>query len=231
MTVRSHVTLGPGARKRAPGRSSRLMMAPRVSVLGSGAYSRFVGAMKVVLPLLAAGLVGLVLAWPHLKAKDLRFRIGFSALQAKATEDPNMLNPRYQGIDKDNQPFTVTADVAFNAAPNSPRVELEMPKADITLKDGSWLVLSAETGLYGREALILDLAGRVNLYHDSGYEFRTEKARVELEKGIAHGTDPVHGEGPFGNVDSQGFRILEKGRTVIFTGRTKLVLRPGAESR
>jgi lipopolysaccharide export system protein LptC len=229
----TQVTLGPGARPPYPPRrrAHGLTMTPRARARSSDAYSHFVGAMKVVLPLLAAGLVALVLAWPHLKAKDLRFRIGFSALQAKVTEEPSMLNPRYQGVDKDKQPFTITADLAHNVVPSSAKVELEMPKADITLKDGSWLVLSAETGVYGRESQTLELFGRVNLYHDSGYEVRTEKAKIELDRGAAHGNALVHGEGPFGNIDAEGFRIIDKGRTIFFLGKSRLVLHPGTEVR
>lgn len=213
-----------------------LMAGPRAAPAGwsmrarrgkSSVYSRFVHAMKVLLPMVAIVLIAVILAWPHLRTKDVRFRIGFSALKAGAAEETNMVNPRYVGADKDKQPFTVTADLARNAVQSAAVVELEMPKADITLKDGTWLVLTAEQGVYGRATQVLDLSGAVNLFHDQGYEFKTQKARIELEKGMASGDQPVRAQGPFGELEAEGFRIVDKGDTIYFLGRSKAILLPG----
>ncbi|MEK9673257.1 MAG: LPS export ABC transporter periplasmic protein LptC [Rhodospirillaceae bacterium] len=194
-------------------------------------YSGFVQVTKVVLPVTAAGLIALVVLWPHLKTEDLRFRIGFAAIQSNIDGDPNLLNPRYVGTDEDNQPYAVTADIAkkLDGDGLDVRVGLELPKADITLKDGTWLVLTAENGVYVRRDKTLDLEGAVNLFHDSGYEFRTDKAQVDLSKGIAHGSLPVRGQGPFGMLKAQGFRLIDKGRTIIFTGKSELLLNPNAK--
>lgn len=191
-------------------------------------YSRFVGAMKVVLPLIALLLIGLVVLWPHLKTEDLKFRIGFAALNLTDSGDPAMINPRYVGIDKDDQPYAVTADLARRVSEDGGRVELEMPKADITLEDGTWMVLTAQTGLYDRDQKTLDLEGNVNLYHDAGYEFLTSAAKIDLVKSIAYGDQPVQGHGPFGELTAQGFRMTDKGETINFTGSSRLVLYPGA---
>ncbi|MAF95625.1 MAG: hypothetical protein CMM60_07710 [Rhodospirillaceae bacterium] len=192
-------------------------------------YSRFVQMTKFLLPTAALVLIGLVLAWPYLKTEDLKFRLSFAALTADKTEDPSMVNPRYVGFDKDNQAFSITADIAHKLTGESPNVELEMPKADITLDDGTWLVLTAETGLYRRTEKNLDLEGAVNLFHDSGYEFRTSRASIELEKGAARGSAPVHGQGPFGDLRGEGFYLIDKGKTIVFTGKSKLVIYPKGE--
>ncbi|MCH7936545.1 MAG: LPS export ABC transporter periplasmic protein LptC [Proteobacteria bacterium] len=189
-------------------------------------YSRFVQMMKFLLPTVALVLIGLVLAWPYLKTEDLKFRLSFAALTADQTEDPSMVNPRYVGFDKDNQAYSITADLARKLTGESPNVELEMPKADITLDDGTWLVLTAETGIYRRTEKTLDLEGAVNMFHDSGYEFRTSRASIELEKGIARGSAPVHGQGPFGDLSGEGFYLIDKGKTIVFTGKSKLVIYP-----
>lgn len=201
--------------------------------LGLG-YSRFVGTMKVLLPVGAAILVGLVIIWPYLKPADGRFHIGFSSLVATEAERPNIVNPRLVGTDEKNQPFQITADLAKNfqlrkdfwqdAAP----VELEMPKADVTLKDGSWLVLTANTGLLVPTTKQLELDGQVNLFHDSGYELRTSHAVIDLDKGTAISKQPVEGQGPFGNINAAGLRMTDKGKNIVFTGKAKLILYPDA---
>jgi len=190
-------------------------------------YSRFVHMMKYLLPTVALVLVALVAVWPHLKTKDTGFRIGVSALKARETGDPSMIDARYVGSDKDNQLYSITADLVRNAMKDAARVELVMPKADITLEDGSWLVLTAETGVFSRAAKTLELAGAVNLFHDSGYEFRTERITINLDNGSAVGTEPVEGQGPFGDLRGEGFVLSDKGKTIVFTGKARLLIYPG----
>ena len=192
-------------------------------------YSRFVNLMKVLLPAVAVVLVVLVGAWPYLQTKDDRFRIGFSALKVRDAEDPVMINARYMGTDKNALPFSITADIAKNLVKGTATVELEMPKADMTLDDGSWLVLTAETGIYSRETRTMELVGAVNLFHDSGYEIRTAKAYIDFGQGTAYGTDPVRGHGPFGELVAEGFELESKGKIIRFTGKSKLVLFPGID--
>ncbi len=191
-------------------------------------YSSFVRAMKFVLPAIALLLIGLIVSWPYINVPDAKFRIGFADLSVKEADDPSMLNPRYVGTDDDDQPYSVTAEIARKLAASGKVIELDSPKADIALSDGTWLVLTASRGVYGREVETLDLVGSVVLYHDSGYEFLTDKAKIDLDKSTAEGDQPIRGQGPFGNLQAEGFRLVNKGRTIYFTGKSKLVIYPGA---
>ena len=194
-------------------------------------YSRFVTTSKFLLPLAASILIVLVVAWPQLKLEENRFRMGFATLSLKQAEDTSMLNPRYVGADRNGRPFAITADLAKSRSQESAVIELEMPKADMMLDDGSWVLLTAETGAYHRTTEVLDLAGAVNLFHDSGLEFRTARARIDLAAGTAAGTDPVEGQGPFGDLRSEGFRLTRKDRLIHFTGKAWLVLYPAAKKQ
>ena len=189
-------------------------------------HSVFVYRMKVFLPVVAIFLVLLIFAWPFLQSEDLRFRLNFAALSANQEEEPSMINPRFLGIDKENLAYSITADLARNLSFGNASVELEMPKADIALNDGTWLVLTAKNGIFKEAKNTLDLSGAVNLFHDSGYEFQTKKAEIDLKKGLAWGTEMVRGQGPFGEMQGQGFNMLDKGRIIVFTGKSKLMIYP-----
>jgi lipopolysaccharide export system protein LptC len=73
---------------------------------------------------------------------------------------------------------------------------------------------------------MLDLKGAISLFHDSGYELKTTIAQINLAAGTAKGDVPISGHGPGGTVKGSGFRILERGKTMIFTGKSKMVLYP-----
>jgi lipopolysaccharide export system protein LptC len=191
-------------------------------------YSRFVVAMKVGLPMVALGLVGLLFIWPQVQVSNIRLSVGLASFKAAHPESPSMVNARFVGSDSRDQPFSITADLAKNLLLGQSQVELEVPKADLAMRDGSWLVMTAKTGLYDQKGKSLQLDGAVNLFHDSGYEFNTETAQIDLQAGVAVGDKPVQGQGPFGQLTAQGFRVEEMGRRMLFTGKAKLTIYPTA---
>lgn len=213
-----------------PARPTLASVAPRLGPIDVGRRmsSRAVTVLKVTLPLIALVLLGLVLAWPQLNPDPREFRLTSTNLGTDiATDASRMMKPRFVGTDEDNQPFSVVAETATHAG-SADRILLASPKADVTTKDGSWVAVNAKEGLYDRLASTLGLRGDVQVFHDAGYEFRTEAADIDMGKGTAVGDKPVEGQGPFGHLQAQGFQILDKGGRIVFTGKAHLELRPQA---
>jgi lipopolysaccharide export system protein LptC len=191
-------------------------------------YSRFVSTAKALLPLLALGLLALVALWPRFEINLQRLG-GLPRLDPRQAHDLRMVNAHYTGVDHDNRPYTVTADAARQMSNDiDDMIGLEGPKADLESAGGGWIDVSSYTGTYQPKRQLLDLFGSVALYADRGDEFHSDSAHVDLEHNTAEGNDPVTGQGPFGHVVAEGFRILDRGATVIFTGHTVLELDPRA---
>ena len=191
-----------------------------------GPYSHFANSMRIVLPLVAAAIVVLVVAWPQLTEKPQRFALGVSKYSATDNGSQQIINALFRGTDAKNRPFTVTADTASQVKNSPDVIDLDFPKADITLQDNTWLALSAETGRYTRKLEVLNLRGTVSLFHDTGYELRTSAANVNMNDGTAFGNASVSGQGPFGTLKSSGFRILDNGKRIIFSGQSRLIFYP-----
>jgi lipopolysaccharide export system protein LptC len=188
-------------------------------------YGRFVSVTKVLLPVIATALIALIVAWPELSEQNNRFSLGPARIDPAEAENLRMINARFIGVDATKRPYAVTADSADQVTAKSDEVTLVAPKADILLGNGAWVALTAQTGIFNREKQILELTGGVNLFHDSGYEFQTESIVVDLAAGDAIGTEPVRGQGPFGQLRAEGFRIYNRGERVEFLGKSKLVIR------
>lgn len=204
---------GSGARPRArPGFNPR--------------YSQFVSLAKRILPGIAAILLLLVAVWPRLQ--DALERVHFTAprLDLREAQDLRMVEARYSGIDREHRPFVITADVARQNPSANDIVALETPKGDMATASGGWFKITARTGLYQPQTQLLDLFGNVQLFQDKGNEFRTDSAHIDMAKGTAEGHQAIEGEGPFGHAAGQGFLILDRGDTIIFTGRSRLELAP-----
>jgi lipopolysaccharide export system protein LptC len=180
--------------------------------------------MKIILPALAVGIVLLVLVWPRIMPDESQFRIGLSDLAPESGDALSMINPRFQGRDSQNRPFSIVAEKATQPADGARAINLAQPKADITLADGAWVALTADSGVYHRDTKTLDLSGHVSLFHDRGFELRTTAAQVDLRTGNARGDAPVEGQGPAGTLSAQGFRLEDGGQTIVFTGRSELTV-------
>lgn len=182
-----------------------------------------VAVAKRVLPLAALGLLATIALWPEIESAGERGRIAFRQTTQVKPDALHVANPRYQGVDEENRPFTVTAATAVQTA-SEDMVELSLPRADLLLTDGGWIYLEAREGLYDKPQRRLDLAGAVTVHHDDGTQFTTARAAIDLGAGAAEGDQPVAAQGPFGTLNAEGFRLRDRGQVVLFTGRARVVL-------
>ena len=185
-------------------------------------YSRFVLFLRIVLPLMALMLVVALAVWPSLYPKTAHLtREDIGRLE--------MVKARYYSIDKDNQPFSIIADDAVQGGDDPDLVNLTLPEAEMTQGDGSWVFLKGRRGLFNQKTGILRLNDEVVVMHDDGYEFLTQEAFVQVRDGTAWGQEAVRGHGPFGEIEARGFRILDKGEKLLFSGQSSLLL-PGSSA-
>ena len=178
-----------------------------------------VALLKRVLPAIGVALLLLVAAWPRLAPLLESVRLRFPAIDLREARELRMINPRYAGTDRLNRPFVVTAAVGRQVPNRSDLMSLEKPRAEMIVHGGAKVVLTAATAIYQSQPQLLDLFGDVTLTHQNGTRFVTQRAHANLANDTAEGNDPVEGHGPSGDVRGQGFRLLDKGDTIIFTGR------------
>ncbi|SDG33083.1 lipopolysaccharide export system protein LptC [Limimonas halophila] len=187
-------------------------------------YGVVSGALKIGLPILAVGLVLLVIVWPRLfPARNGLEPVNGSSV-TRSSDELAMTDPRYVGRDDKNRPFSVRAQRAKQTGADGKRVYLAQPQGTITLDNGRSLAAGAKSGYYHRDTKTLTLNGNVTVRHSSGYMLHTSAAEVDLKAGTVVSDRPVVGQGPAGTVYAQGMRVLDGGDTVIFTGRSQVTL-------
>lgn len=186
-------------------------------------YSIFIKRLRLILPIIAAILMAVVFAWSNMSDENI--------IQAQSPQAPKiigkneLLNPRFESVDKKNQPYTITAARAVQQETNEDLVVLSEPLADIVLESGNWLAVKADAGEYRQDAQKLKLNGNVEMFHDSGYQMTTTEIHVDLEENKARSDTDVYGQGPGGTLNAKGLRADNVKEELIFTGPAKLVLR------
>jgi lipopolysaccharide export system protein LptC len=206
---------------------SELPAPPRARRSRHGRLARFA---RIALPLVALGLVGLIIAWSRINPIIERIHISETEQAPEEIETVTMENARFAGIDSQNRSFNVTAVRAIQSADDNNHIDLQLPKADIVLSSGAKVAIRSDKGGLHRDTQILELVGQVTLTQDQDYEFHTEKARIDLDARTAGGDSPVEGRGPQGEIHAEGFDILDGGARVLFRGRSRALLQANQES-
>lgn len=186
---------------------------------------RYVQFMKFVLPLLAVVTVAAVLAWPQLVK-----RATFLPLSFTDTDSTNaalvMKNPRYRGVDANNQPYVVTADRAIQDPQDDQLVTMDNVHADLSMNDGAWWSLVSDTGYYDGKKRLLNLYGNISVFSDSGYEMHGLSAEINLDTKLLSSDEKVWGHSSLGIINANGLRVYDKGRIIHFINGVKTTILP-----
>lgn len=188
-----------------------------------------VGALKIILPLIALIIVMSVVGWTQLRTmEEESISWDYTILEGNDDNLLGLAEARLYGHDQRGQPFTITAASATHADANIDNVDLMDLQADITLSSGAWLTMSAPEGIFVRPDQVLMLDGDINIFSDRGYEFFTEAALMDLSAGIATSETPIRGQGPFGVITADRFRAGDMGKHLFFNGNVEATLYPAA---
>jgi lipopolysaccharide export system protein LptC len=193
--------------------------------------SRLIDVLRILLPVLALILVGLVMAWPQIMPGPAGITVPtFVPGDGDQPDRLRMDSPRYVGQTSRNRPYEVTARSASLDPLAASIVHLDRPAADIALGEDGDVRLMALNGTYDRDTEKLVLDGGIEVVTSSGYRFVTPSARVNLAQGRVQGWQPIEGAGPTGRLWANRFEISEAGDVLRFNGRVKVTVLPQAES-
>lgn len=193
-------------------------------------YSVFVLWARRILPAVAAVLLLGVVVWSSMMGGVKNtFRLGAIESDDIQSEALRMKAPRFVGVDKDNNPFRITAKTAMQNREVPDVVYLQELQSHITDANGSWSSVISDKGIYDQVKQDLHLTKDVTVFQDEGYEFLTQSAHVDLNKNMIDGQDPVTGKGPTGTLAGSGFTVYDRGEKIILKGKSQLVYQPPQE--
>ena len=190
------------------------------SIASLTGYTKFVLFGKNFLWVLVAIIIGAIV-WITVQDKgEDSPRLVFTNVPQNDVLENQMLKPHYQGLDSRNNPYTVFAERAVQQDENT--VILESVKADMQQKDGTWLAINSGSGELKMEQKEIMLMDKVNMFYEGGYEFESDYAYVDINKGTAYGDSPIQGQGPIGTLVADSFEVENRGEIIRFKGISKI---------
>ncbi len=188
-----------------------------------GLHTRVVVASRWSLWVLVGLIVGIIVWIASGNGRD-KSRLVFSNISKNEELQNVMEQPRYQGMDEKNQPYTVIADKAVQK--DEETIVLHNIRADMNQKEGKWLALNAGEGELDMKSKKMQLYNGVSMFYDGGYEFHTDHAQVDIHGGSAYGDAPVEGQGPTGTLEADGFSVADHAKVIRFNGSVRMKLYP-----
>ena len=135
-----------------------------------------------------------------------------------------LVKPIFMGLNKKEQPFKVTASKATRFKEESNTFYLENPVGEILIDNDKYF-LSGNNGIYDKNIQELKINGDVKFNNNLDLKFSTTEVLFDFKDQVLFGEKAVSGYRNNSKIDSQGIKILNKENKIIFTGKTKLLLK------
>ena len=131
----------------------------------------------------------------------------------------------FQGIDEFNQPFFLQAKKYQKIINNENKLLFEKPNAEINLRNGKWLTVVANEGIFDIKKQTLELMGDVLFLHSDGQQIDTNNAVIDLKKAIIYGNKKIFGKNETINFSSEGFKVVKTGKIFLLLGKSKIKIK------
>ena len=187
-------------------------------------YSKFIKTIKFIF--LAISIIMLVLIIINNRQNQIKVVGEKFSYTEKIDGSINqvLVKPIFMGLNKKEQPFKVTASKATRFKEESNTFYLENPVGEILIDNDKYF-LSGNNGIYDKNIQELKINGDVKFNNNLDLRFSTTEVLFDFKDQVLFGEKAVSGYRNNSKIDSQGIKILNKENKIIFTGKTKLLLK------
>jgi len=168
-------------------------------------YSRMVAWLKILLPLIALGVLGTVFLF---NSKD-SFAPGctFSRADIQSLESGSFIkNPQVNGITKKGEPFHLLADEIRPMDSSNSLFVITNLDVEFQFTQGAWAKVSASSALMDVSAQTVWFESGGRLETSDGNVATVDTLHLLMASGELQGSGIV-AEGPLGRVSAENFRI------------------------
>lgn len=208
-----------------PQTEAQVRSARHAAALPGSARDRFVGVLKVALPVAAASLLAVIVIAPLTSVQEFSFLLSKDRV-AMSRERLRVDNAVYRGETAKGQPFVIRAGGAVQRTSAVPVVELRALAADLKMTEGPARV-TAPSGRYDMDKDTLLVAGPVRLDSEAGYTIDSEAVLISLIDRTVATDRPVSGTLPLGSFRANRLRADILGRQLVLDRGAHLRILPG----
>jgi lipopolysaccharide export system protein LptC len=188
------------------------------------AYSRLVGGLKVMLPLVALGLLSTLFLLSD--APDPERALPYAEVDvAQLARELRLTQPRFAGVMPDGREITLVAQAAAPDFEVTDVIVTDLVEGRIALDDGEFLLIDARDGRIDVAARVADLSGGVEAETTQGYRLLSDRILLQLAELGLDAPSEVRIEGPGLSITAGAMELTgPAGAAVLsFTGGVRLL--------
>jgi lipopolysaccharide export system protein LptC len=187
-------------------------------------YSRFVGWMKVLLPLAALALLSTMFLLARGGNSVQSIPIADLAVLAR---EQGMTNPNLAGVTSDGSAVSITAAALRPDTLAVDAFSIIAPTLVLDATDGSRVEISAGLGAIDGRLKLMTLTELVRVGTSSGYMMETTGIEADLGSGQISSLGPLEVQAPFGTLTAGKVVVMTSpdglGQQMVFNGGVRLL--------
>ena len=177
-------------------------------------------------------LVGIGVAFTLVVASWLGFlhQSGDSKLEIKDVKIANsgeiaLTGARYRGVTSSGQPFLITADQASEANDGSGRINMQQPRATITMKNGLIIKIKSNYGVCDQPDDVVDMTGDVVVTQPAkNLKLVSDALFADLKLGEMRSLVPVTVTDDARRIYAETMTVFDNGDRILFLGTARMVM-------
>ena len=193
-------------------------------------YSQVVAWMKIILPMLALGLLSTLFLISRTIDPTQSAPFARIDLEQRA-QDQGATKPSFSGVTQQGDEILFTADTIRPEYDEPETLLVENIMARMALFDGTVVNITSLHAQMNLNNLTAHLEGRVHIITSTGYVVATDRLDTRLDEIHAESRGPISAEGSIGSIKA-GRMLLQnnnesKEPELVFTGGVELIYHPG----
>ena len=175
---------------------------------------------KILLPCLAAGLLGLVIIIPNIR-KNVDLSDNITLPRKNEMEKLHIEQTVFNTVDSKNRVNKIVADSVDEVDAGSQVYEIMHPKAVLPTDRGQ-TVITSQKGYFNQNKNILELETEVKAVIDDDTEVTTSKATYDFNSEKGWGKEHVKAVGNWGNMLAEGFSYDKSAQILVLKGNNSI---------
>jgi lipopolysaccharide export system protein LptC len=193
-------------------------------------HSRYVAILRKVLPVFAV----VVLAGYFISSR-MSVTVGDVTASISGVQVTDgalrMTNPKFQGTDKKNGAYVISAEYADQDLKNTKIIRLHAIKADLSAPTGSWSRMNAVRGVYNSDVDKLVMLDKITVATSSGVTGELTYASLDTKDQTLRAHQRVHFELTNGTVKANALTFSSADHVLTFRGNVRVhIIKPEQEA-
>lgn len=178
--------------------------------------------IKLILPAIAAALIGLLMVFPHLKSSQKSISFDVTMPKKGELEKLHIESTKFYVTDADNQISQLTADNIDETKPSSKVIKLSNPHANVPLKNDAFADIMSSSGYFDQSNNRIMMTEDVFVNYNNETSLSTKNFNFDFKTSTGEGKSDVVAAGVYGTMKSKGFQVDNKNNIFNLLGKTDI---------